>query len=413
MSATTHRGSRMLTVDKLFFRMEREGALKSEVTENGRSLPVFSHSFWTPKQRQASSLQEISYRACFKPQLPAFFIDALSEAGDRVYDPFSGRGTTPIEAALKNRRIAANDINPLSPILYSPRLNPPSFDEIKKRLDGLTWTDELKPDFDLSMFYHEQTLLELLNLRAYLSERRLAGVEDSLDTWIRMVATNRLSGHSPGFFSVYTLPPNQAVLPERQRKINLARNQMPTYRPVAELILKKSRQLLRDVDNNIRQVLNIRNKDAIILSNDARNTPEIANESIKLTITSPPFLDIVHYGNDNWLRLWFNELDEEAILSRMTLSSSLDNWSSIMAEVFHELFRITCFGGFVAFEVGEVRCGSVRLEDNLLPSAHKAGFIPRALLINVQHFTKTANIWGIGNNQDGTLTNRIILLEKN
>ena len=31
-----------------------------------------------------------------------------------------------------------------------------------------------------------------------------------------MVALNRLTGHSPGFFSVYTLPPNQATSVERQ-----------------------------------------------------------------------------------------------------------------------------------------------------------------------------------------------------
>ncbi|HOC06866.1 MAG TPA: site-specific DNA-methyltransferase, partial [Bacillota bacterium] len=37
---------------------------------NGRQVPRFSNEFWTSRQRQASSLHEISYRACFKPQLP-------------------------------------------------------------------------------------------------------------------------------------------------------------------------------------------------------------------------------------------------------------------------------------------------------------------------------------------------------
>ena len=46
------------------------------------------------KQRAASSLHEVSYRACFKPQLPRFFIERLTEPGDVVYDPFMGRGTT-------------------------------------------------------------------------------------------------------------------------------------------------------------------------------------------------------------------------------------------------------------------------------------------------------------------------------
>ena len=53
----------------------------------------------TARQRQASSLQEISYRACFKPQLPRFFIERLTQPGEVVYDPFMGRGTTVVEAA--------------------------------------------------------------------------------------------------------------------------------------------------------------------------------------------------------------------------------------------------------------------------------------------------------------------------
>mgnify|MGYP000160800235 CR=1 FL=1 len=47
-------------------------------------------------------------------------------------------------------------------------------------------------------------------------ERTADGSLDTVDAWIRMVAVNRLTGHSPGFFSVYTLPPNQAASPESQ-----------------------------------------------------------------------------------------------------------------------------------------------------------------------------------------------------
>ena len=94
-----------------------------ETDESG--LRYFVNEFWTAGQRQAHRLHEISYRACFKPQLPAFFITRLTQAGDRVYDPFSGRGTTALEAALHGRAPAGNDINPLSAMLTEPRLAPP------------------------------------------------------------------------------------------------------------------------------------------------------------------------------------------------------------------------------------------------------------------------------------------------
>ena len=62
-------------------------------------IPTYVNEFWTARQRQGNSLHEVSYRACFKPQLPRFFIERFTKPGDIVYDPFMGRGTTLIEAA--------------------------------------------------------------------------------------------------------------------------------------------------------------------------------------------------------------------------------------------------------------------------------------------------------------------------
>ncbi len=81
--------------------------------------------------------------------------------------------------------------------------------------------------------------------------------------------------------------------------------------------------------------------------------------------------------------------------------------------VFKELFRITSPGGWVAFEVGEVRNGKINLDEYVIPLGLTAGFGCAGLLINQQTFTKTANIWGIKNNKSGTNTNRIVLFRKN
>ena len=109
------------------------------LTLESKNYTKFVNEFWTAKQRQANSIHEISYRACYKPQLPRFFIDIFTEEGDTVYDPFAGRGTTLIEAALMGRQVVSNDVNPLSAILTKPRLNIPSIDEIKTRLDEINF----------------------------------------------------------------------------------------------------------------------------------------------------------------------------------------------------------------------------------------------------------------------------------
>ncbi len=377
----------------------------------GRCVPRLVGEFWTARQRQASALHEIAYRACFKPQLPRYFIERLSRPGDLVYDPFSGRGTTAIEAALLCRRVVANDLNPLSAILTAPRLRLPAYPAIVERLARILPAQH-GAEIDLSMFFHPATEREIVGLRDYLRQRREAGEEDDVDAWIRMVATNRLTGHSSGFFSVYTLPPNQAASPQRQRLINNRLNQQPTYRDTHALILRKTLGLMRGLTES--QVAHLRQagQSALLLTCDARATPMIASESVQLTVTSPPFLDVVQYARDNWLRCWFNDLDAQVIESAIAQMRRLDDWLSVMATVFGELYRVTRPGGWVAFEVGEVRGGRLWLDEHIIPAGEAAGFTCVAVLVNQQRFTKTANIWGIRNNERGTNTNRIALFRK-
>ncbi len=381
-------------------------------TPTGEAIPVYEQEFWTSRQRQASPVHEISYRACFKPQLPAYFIERLTQEGDLVYDPFSGRGTTAIEAALRGRSVMANDVNPLSAVLTYPRLELPSVTEVDARLRTLKFSARPPSGLDLSMFFHPDTEYELLGLREYLYRRIRSGHEDSADRWIRMVATNRLTGHSPGFFSVYTLPPNQAVSADDQVRINARLKQEPEYRDIRALILKKTMQLQGRLSAAERWRLRRAAEEALLLSKDARGTREIPTDSIQLTVTSPPFLDVVQYARDNWLRCWFNGFDAEAIGSRITMAREVEQWTGEMAGVFAELYRVTRPGGWVAFEVGEVRRGAVKLDEIVAPIGLAAGFACEAILINAQRFTKTANIWGVSNNKLGTNSNRIVLFRK-
>lgn len=378
----------------------------------GHRFRQYINEFWTSKQRQASSIHEISYRACFKPQLPQFFIKLFTKPQDIVYDPFSGRGTTVIEAGLLNRNIISNDVNPLSYIISYPRYFVPDPIAVKKRLDNITFDRRAKADIDLSMFYHPETEGEIVSLRNYLIERKTLGAEDDLDRWIRMVATNRLTGHSSGFFSVYTLPPNQAVSPKRQKKINKRKKQVPEYRDVKALILKKTRSLIKDVSEEQVQNLYRAGSNGLFLSKDARYTEEIPDETVQLTVTSPPFLNIVQYEKDNWLRCWFNDIDATKVAKNLTMESTVEGWSKVMQQVLYELYRVTKRGGWVAFEVGEVSKGKIKLDEVIVPLGLKASFDCEGIIVNLQEFTKTSNIWGIKNNKDGTNTNRIVLFTK-
>jgi DNA modification methylase len=408
--AKRHR-SRASFLDELAsFRQFRTSTQVTSLGEGEDAVPVFVNEFWTSKQRAASSLQEISYRACFKPQLPRFFIERLTAEKGVVYDPFLGRGTTMIEAALLGRRVAGCDINPLSSILTAPRLRPPTVRQVRDRLQNLDWNYRGKPDEELFTFYHPDTLREICALRSCLLARDTDDTVADIDDWIRMVATTRLTGHSAGFFSVYTLPPNQALTPKRQQRINEIREQVPPRRSVPELIIRKTESLLQTVSELDRSRLREAASNAVLLTRSSDRTSEIKDDSVDFVVTSPPFLDVVDYAADNWLRCWFNGIDEAKI--DIWTFRNPSEWASAMERVFGELRRVIKPSGYIAFEVGEVRRGKLRMEELVIPAAKAANLTPVLVLINSQEFTKTANCWGVTNQIAGTNTNRVVLLQK-
>ena len=371
-------------------------------------IETYVNEFWTAKQRDANALHEISYRACFKPQLPRFFIERLTSPGDAVYDPFAGRGTTLIESALLGRVPIGCDVNPLSAILTLPRLNPPTVDQVADRLSRIELEDVDEYPEELLTFYHPETLKQICALKKYLIEKTSS--LDQVDQWIRLVALSRLTGHSSGFFSVYTLPPNQAVSVDSQKKINQKRNQEPPLRDVKNLILKKTHALLKHCDEQTRHILTGVFPHAKFLTQPSHSVPEIASNSVSLVITSPPFLDVVNYAQDNWLRCWFCGIDPAAV--PITMARKVEQWQREMTKVFRELARVLKPGGHIAFEVGEVRHGKVKLEEAVIPCGIEAGLTPLLVLINDQKFTKTANVWGVDNTTKGTNTNRVVVFKK-
>lgn len=378
---------------------------KKTVSDEKDGIPYFVNEFWTAGQRQAHSIHEVSYRACFKAQLPEFFISRLTKPGDVVLDPFMGRGTTPVQAGLMGRQAFGNDVNPLSVLLARPRLRPVSVQAVADALNTVDWSRGQIQREDLLAFYHPATLRKLEALRLWLADRAPLGSDevDSVADWIRMVAINRLSGHSPGFFSGRSMPPNQAVSVKAQLKINEKLGVEPPERDVAQVILKKTRTLLKDggVPSQVRSCL---------LTGPAWDMRGIADATVDLTVTSPPFLDIVQYAADNWLRCWFAGIDPANVA--IDIHRTEEAWLLMVNRVLREQARILRRGGYVAFEVGEVRNGKVLLERLVWQAAEGLPFERLGVMVNDQTFTKTANCWGVDNGTKGTNTNRIVLLRR-
>lgn len=382
---------------------EEFGRKTDVLVRNGTKYYV--NEYWTAGQRKGHSIHEISYRACFKPQLPEFFIKRLTCIGDVVHDPFMGRGTTPIEAAILKRQPSGNDINPLSVLLTRPRLKSIATAKVSEVLQSICFEGGDVQNEELLAFYHPRTLADLEMLRCWIED--LAPLDDAnpdpIVDWIRMVAINRLSGHSPGFFSGRSMPPNQAVSIKAQLKINEKLGVSPPPRDVKKIILKKTNTLLRDGS--------LDSVDTALLSvGPAWETKHLASSSVQLVVTSPPFLDIVQYASDNWLRCWFAGIDANSV--EIAMHRTTEAWTEMIHSVLVEQARILKTGGYVAFEVGEVRNKSIFLEELVTVAASGLPFDILGVMVNEQDFTKTANCWGVENGKKGTNTNRIVILRR-
>jgi len=359
---------------------------------------------WTSRQRQCHSIHEISYRACFKPQLPNFFINQFSKRGDAVFDPFMGRGTTPIEAAMMGRRAIGSDINPLSVMLTRPRLQPPAIESIAARLGEIPRNGVIgESSHKLLVFYHPKVLKHIISIRKWLRKREKEGALDSMDDWIRMICLNRMSGHSPGFFSVRTMPPNQAVSVETQARLNSKNRKKPEMKDVNRIVLRKTKSLLRLPVPKMEH-------EAILKCSVSHSLCWIPDDSVDLTVTSPPFMNVTDYAKDNWLRCWFAGINPKRI--RFAQHRKREAWEIFVQDTLMELQRITVPKGRIAFEVGDIHGGKTLLEEGVVSAARKVGLEVEKIYINKKKFTKTANCWKVENNKKGTNTNRIVLLRK-
>ena len=137
----------------------------------------------------------------------------------------------------------------------------------------------------------------------------------------------------------------------------------------------------------------------------------LKRDSVDLVVTSPPFLNIVDYKSDNWLRLWFADLNPEDLTC--TTPANLDQWRSFIGKTLVALARVVRSGGYIAFEVGEIRNGSLPLEKEVIALAQNLPLTVNSVCINKQIFTKTSNCWGVSNNAHGTNSNRVVVLERN
>jgi hypothetical protein len=242
------------------------------------------------------------YFAMFPEEFVAKQVFAYTARGDAVFDPFCGRGTTVFESLLNGRKAAGVDINPVAACIAGAKADTPS---LKKVLFRVTQLEEAQLRSDklpipagdfFDACFHAETLQQVLFLR-----QQLGWKTSKVDRFIAAVALGCLHGESHKSQNCLSnrMPRTISTKPDYSVRWWNERGYVAPKRNAFQVIRIGVIYRLSHERTPLSGVVRLR---------DARKAGRAfpgMRESVKLVVTSPPYLDTTDYQEDQWLRLWF------------------------------------------------------------------------------------------------------------
>jgi site-specific DNA-methyltransferase (adenine-specific) len=316
--------------------------------------------------RWGHSMQTMcSYQGMFPAKVAHYFIQRYSKPGAVVLDPFSGRGTVPLQARVEGRTAICNDLNPLAYVLSKSKVAPPSWSAVLRFLDDLQQSfkksppvDEPSVPDDIGMLFHPNTLRQICFLRDRLllkdiitwtaEEAMIAGALAGI-----MHGSHRRDGSSQ-YLSI-SMPNTFSMAPSYVARFIEEKGLTAPDQDVFERLRDKlARLYLDDVGGSDGEA---HHKDVIALLQGMQP------DTVDLVVTSPPYLQVVNYGTSNWIRLWLLGLDEvgrDSGAGRKKLDSQLDHrhtyssYTQFMQSVLQMTRRVLKPHGVAVFVIGDV-----------------------------------------------------------
>ncbi len=388
-----------------------------------------------------------SYLASFPAALAHAFIARYSRPGDVVLDPFSGRGTTPLQACAEGRIGVGNDLNPFAHLLTASKVEPATRAAAMTRLSGLRlgwnaasagWTalaekvvldprgtliptagsgtgathqgsEPVPPEVALA--FHPETLGQVLFVRSSL---RLA---DRTDRFLAAAITGILHGKSASYLS--ELMPNTFSMAPRYVREFAARTAFASpRRDVFDGLAGKVDRLFRQATPPT---------EGIALLGDARDVAPRVRAALRargrpdrarLVVTSPPYLRVVKYGYYNWLRTWFLGFDAKAIDAALDDAHHREPYLAFLRDVLAGLRPGLTDDAVVVLVIGDVETdrgrrirGGVGLAERVWEqAAEPEGYrLAGVALDDVAAVRKMTKLWGDEAGR-ATKTDRILVL---
>lgn len=260
------------------------------------------------------------YPAKFIPQIPAGFIERLSQPGETVLDPFGGSGTTALEAVRLGRKAISLDANPLSALIgrvKTARLEADAERALQVHRAALTAHlngDDLEPTLLMAKYaryavtianrekwFADTAYGELCLIRSRIDELEEGGIRDiALIAMSRMVIRASFQDSETRYKSVPRQVPTGETLKRYLREfdsvvLSVSRNEASTRYGISRFICGDIRTL------------------------DQQALPDGAAD---LVVTSPPYGNATDYHLYHRFRLLWLGFDPIA-LGRIEIGSHL------------------------------------------------------------------------------------------
>lgn len=295
------------------------------------------------------------------------WIERLTGPGDVVLDPFCGRGTTALTAILEGRKSIAADVNDVAYCLTKAKTQAPPWEQLRNRIAYLRrsfvkreWLLRAKVTEEFfRTAYAPETLSQLLFLR-----ERLRWKESPVDCMVAALVLGSLHGES-------------------RRSQRYLSNQMPrtiSTKPNYSIRFWRRHRLsapVRDVFRTISHQAQFRYQspvpagDSTVIHGDMRKLPWLTSSwrgPITCVITSPPYLDVTNFEEDQWLRLWFlggPPYPTRNRISRDDRHSGRDTYWRFISDMWRSLGAVLAHGAHVIIRIGSRTESPATVKDSL------------------------------------------------
>jgi site-specific DNA-methyltransferase (adenine-specific) len=291
-----------------------------------------------------------------------------TKPGDTVLDVFSGTGTAPLQACLDGRVGIGNDVSPEAYMLTAAKVYPPApagfFEYLIRTRSKLNspekidvddnelyfGSDFLRQKLNLRLYYHRETLAQLLKLRSIVLEEAAStsGTDLRYARFCLALILGILHGDRPESLS---LPLDRSKSLTTNHIQKMQRDYPGKYetenKDVIGCIALKAEKTFRHEGPRIRGRAFM--EDAVTFSRGIK---------AKLAITSPPYYNAHTYAYDNRHRLWFLGYDYQKIQRGMFQISNRSEYSSYLMRCLKNIESMLADDSACVLVVGDVEMGS-------------------------------------------------------